>query len=84
MPTTRWAQRSKCSLVSGPADLDLPAFLAIAGVEADQMVVRRFHIQPVAVHAKPTIANSAAGVLLIGVVPEFAARSGIECPGVIR
>ncbi len=62
---------------------DLPALFAGARVEADQVAVRRFEEQPVAVHADAAIADGAAGVRRILVVPQLAAGARVGRPDVV-
>ncbi len=65
-------------------DFLMPALLAGARVEADQIVVRRFHVQPVAPHAQAAVADVRAALGFPEVVPQFVAVASIDRPGVVR
>ena len=64
-------------------DLLVPALLAGPRVERDQVIVRRFHVQPVALHAEAAIADVRAALGLPEVVPEVVAVARVDRPGVV-
>src|ERR1700693_6022422 len=58
----------------GIGDLHFPALLAGAGVQADELAIGRFKEQPVAVHPDAAVADGAAGVGWILIMPQLASR----------
>ncbi len=65
-------------------DLLMPALLAGPGVERDQVIVRRFHVEVVVPHAHTAVADVGAPFGLPEIMPELAAVYGIHRPGVVR
>ena len=65
-------------------NLYLPAFFACPGIQAHKMTVWTFEEQPVLINTHAAIANSAARVGWICVMPKFSARSHVGGPHVIR
>ncbi len=65
-------------------NLHFPSFLASARVEAHQVTVGAFKEQPVLIHPHAAIADGAAGVRRICVVPELSAGANIGRPNIIR
>src|SRR5207237_3061641 len=65
-------------------DLDFPALPACLSIQADQMTVRRFKEQPVAIHADAAIPNRTAGVSRVLIVPQLAPRAHVRGPDVVR
>ena len=53
------------------------------GIERDEVIVGRFHEQPVAAHAEAAIADVGAALGLPEVVPELAAVARVHRPGVV-
>src|SRR5204863_6588726 len=64
-------------------DGNMPALLAGARVEGDEIVVGRLHEEPVAVHAEAAVADVGAAPGLPEVMPEDVAVAGVDRPGVI-
>ncbi len=57
--------------------------LPVLRVEADQIIVRRLHVEPVVPHAQAAVADVRAALGLPDVVPQLAAVARIHGPGVI-
>ena len=64
-------------------DVFVPDFLAGLGVQANQNIVGRFHVETVVPHAEPAIADVGAAARLPDVVPDFVAVARIHRPGVV-
>ena len=64
-------------------DLLVPALLAGLRFQTDEVVVRRLHVEPVAVHAHAAIADMRRASRLPEVVPDFVAVARIERPCVV-
>ena len=62
----------------------MPALLAGLGVERDQVIVGRLHVQVVVPHAEAAIADVRAALGLPEVVPQLAAVARVHRPGVVR
>ena len=82
IPDDHRRRRRKILLVK-TGDFLMPALLSGAGIQADQVIVRRLHVKPVAPHADPAIADVCAALGLPEEVPQFAAIEGVHRPGVI-
>ena len=66
----------------GIGQFDVPAQLAVFGVERDQMAIGRFEVQPILVHADAALADVVA-LRFAEVVPDDAAGARIQRPDVI-
>ena len=64
-------------------DFNVPALRAILGVERNQVIVGRFEVQPVAVHAEAAVSDVDAAVRFPVVMPDLAAGARVHGPGVI-
>ena len=62
----------------------VPALLAGLGVERDQIIVRRLHVQPVAVHPQAAVADVRAAPGFPEVMPQLGAVARVDRPGIIR
>jgi len=56
---------------------------ARARIETDELAVRRFEKEPVAVHANAAIADGASGVRRVLIMPDFTAGTRVHRPDVI-
>ena len=64
-------------------DILVPDFLAGLGVQANQDIVGRLHIETVVPHAEPAVADVSSPARLPNVVPDFVAVARIHGPGVV-
>ncbi len=64
-------------------EFHVPTHLAVLGVQADQVRVRRREVQPVLVHSQPAMPDVIALGLPL-VVPNFAAKTRIHRPNIVR
>src|SRR5262249_48193194 len=62
----------------------VPALLAGAGIQRDQVIVRRLHEEIVVPHGEPAVADVRAAPGLPVVVPELAAVARVHRPRVVR
>ena len=65
------------------ADFDMPALFAGFRVEADEVIVRGFEVEPIAIHAEAAAADVDAALRFPLVVPELTAGAGVDGPGVV-
>ena len=78
-------RRRRGEILLGEAgDFLVPALLPRSRIERHQIVVRRFHVETVAPHAEPAVADVRAALRLPEVVPQLVAVVRIERPGVVR
>src|SRR5271165_896587 len=74
--------RGKILLVE-VGDLFVPAFLAGLRVQTHQIVVRRLHVEPVAIHSETSVSDVRAASGLPEVVPQNMAVARIRGPGIV-
>src|SRR5262245_37230994 len=60
-----------------------PPLLAVLQVQGDQVAIRGFEIERVAVDADPAVADVDTALRLPGVMPDFAPRARVYCPHVV-
>ena len=65
-------------------NLNFPTFLARFRVQANEVAIRRFEIEPVFIHPDASIANRAAGIGRILIVPQLAPGAHIGGPNIVR
>src|SRR5882672_754331 len=65
------------------ADRLSPPLLAVLQVQGNQVAVRGFEIEPVAVYANPAVADVDTALRLPGVMPDFAPRARVYGPHVV-
>ena len=82
LPTMTGASRREVLLVE-VGDLDVPALLAGARVEGDEIVVVRLHVQVVAPHADAAMAGVRAAARLPVELPEHRAVARVDRPEVV-